>query len=160
MLLDRFKPLDFWHACVMLDEQRLAALLKQDASLASLPDENRWLPLHYVAASALFDADPMAQKRQMRAAHPLAYSLDPTLYQTTSYTRPRFSQDDDTGALSTASDACDPHRPWTASGGLMSMNWCRCWVSCLRACTKSPFERAATVRERSSQAAGTPKTAS
>ncbi len=30
----------------------------------------------------------------------------------------------------------------------------------LRACTKSPIERAATVRERSSQAAGTPKNAS
>lgn len=66
LLLDRFRPLDFWHACVMLDEKSVAALLKKDAALASMPDENGWLPLHYVAASALFSAKPQALKEQIR----------------------------------------------------------------------------------------------
>lgn len=66
LLVDRFKPLDFWHACVMLDDKRVAALLKKDASLASTRDENEWLPLHYVAASKLFDAKPQAVKAQIR----------------------------------------------------------------------------------------------
>ena len=63
LLRDRFKPLDFWHACVMLDDRRVAALLKQDATLASRRDENEWLPLHYAAASALFEERPVAQRR-------------------------------------------------------------------------------------------------
>ncbi len=68
LLLDHFKPLDFFHACVMLDAKRVAALLGKDAALASKRDENEWLPLHYVAASRLFDASPQAANAQLRLA--------------------------------------------------------------------------------------------
>jgi ankyrin repeat protein len=53
ILIDRFKPLDIFHACALADEKRVSELLKKEKSLAKSTDVNHWTPLHYVAASVL-----------------------------------------------------------------------------------------------------------
>lgn len=66
LLRDRFEPFDFFHAVVMLDAKRVAALLKRDPALAAKRDENEWLPLHYACASALFTSGPREADAQAR----------------------------------------------------------------------------------------------
>jgi ankyrin repeat protein len=53
LLRKRFEPLDIFHASVLGQETRVAALLKQDRSLATARDSNTFTPLHYCAASAM-----------------------------------------------------------------------------------------------------------
>lgn len=65
LLASHFRPLDFWHACVMLDEKRVVTLLKKDAALAVARDENGWTPLHYAVGSSLGFAMLQAAKAQM-----------------------------------------------------------------------------------------------
>jgi ankyrin repeat protein len=54
LLRKRFEPLDIFHAAVLGEEKRVAALLKQDRSLAAARDSNAFTPLHYCAASATY----------------------------------------------------------------------------------------------------------
>lgn len=51
ILVEHFRPLDIFHACCVLDEKRVGALLKQDRSLATAREVNGYTPLHYCAAS-------------------------------------------------------------------------------------------------------------
>lgn len=51
ILVDHFKPFDIFHACCVLDEKRVTALLKHDRSLATAREVNGYTPLHYLAAS-------------------------------------------------------------------------------------------------------------
>ena len=66
LLRDRFKPLDFWHAIALGDATRVAALLKRDLALASRRDANEWLPLHYAAASSMYQLGAARATAQLR----------------------------------------------------------------------------------------------
>jgi ankyrin repeat protein len=71
MLVDRFKPLDLFHAVVLCDAKRVAAVLQKDPSAAKRADENDWSPLHYCAASAMGLGDSRRLKAQLRIAEML-----------------------------------------------------------------------------------------
>ena len=71
LLRKYFEPFDIWHAAVMLDANRMKALLKKDRSLATEPDANGWQPLHYCAASALFQSSAAEAKAQAAIAKAL-----------------------------------------------------------------------------------------
>ena len=68
MLLPHFQPLDIFHAAVVGDDARVAALLKKDPSLATATDDNDWTPLHYCCASAMFKSSPAAADALVRIA--------------------------------------------------------------------------------------------
>jgi ankyrin repeat protein len=55
ILMEKYKPNDLYHACVLADEARVKAILKKDAGLAKTADENGWTPLHYCTNSAMFE---------------------------------------------------------------------------------------------------------
>lgn len=71
ILLEHVKALDIFHACCVLDEKRVTALLKKDAMLASARDENRFSPLHYLAASTLFGLSEKHLQTQLSIARRL-----------------------------------------------------------------------------------------
>lgn len=68
LLVDAFKPLDIFHACVLLDRPRVTALLKKDESLATARNDNNFTPLHYVAISRLFEVSSRRQADQLAIA--------------------------------------------------------------------------------------------
>ena len=74
VLVDRFRPFDLFHACALGDDQRVAALLKKDKSLATKRDTNEWTPLHYAAASELHEGDPAKSAALVRIAKMLLES--------------------------------------------------------------------------------------
>ena len=71
ILLERFGPLDMFHACAVADERRVAALLKQDRSLATARDLNHMQPLHYCCGSAIYQLAAAQQNAQVRIAQML-----------------------------------------------------------------------------------------
>ena len=87
ILLPHFQPLDIFHAAALGDDQRVAALLKRDASLATARDVNDWTALHYCCASATFKSSAaatdalvrIAKSLLMRGADPMAaYNFNDT----------------------------------------------------------------------------------
>jgi ankyrin repeat protein len=68
LLIDAFKPLDIFHACVMLDMKRVKALLDKDKTTATSRDEGGYTPLHMVAASKLFESSPQKLADQLAIA--------------------------------------------------------------------------------------------
>ena len=68
LLIDHFKPLDFLHACALLDLPRMESLLKKDKSFATRLDENGYSPLHYVAKSNLYLESPKHAANQLAMA--------------------------------------------------------------------------------------------
>ena len=58
VLVDRFRPLDVFHAAAVGDDARVRQLLKKDRSLATARDGNQWTPLHYAAASRMHETNP------------------------------------------------------------------------------------------------------
>jgi len=66
LLIDRFQPLDIFHACVCCDDKRVTELLKADKSLARSRDDKNWTPLHYCCASAVYKHEPSHQQAQLR----------------------------------------------------------------------------------------------
>jgi ankyrin repeat protein len=93
LLIDRFKPLDIFNACLCLDDRRVVELLHNNPDLSKSKDANNWTPLHHCCASAMYQLEPKylaAQLRIVRAllnagANPMAtYPYDnwpiPVLY--------------------------------------------------------------------------------
>ena len=68
LLRPRFEPLDIFHAAAVLDDVRVAALLKNAPSLARAIDVNGWTPLHYCCASAMFKLGQAQATAQLRIA--------------------------------------------------------------------------------------------
>ncbi len=66
--IDLFKPLDFWHACALLDLRRVESLLKKDKSAATRCDENGYSLLHYVAKSSMYLQSPKYAGEQLAIA--------------------------------------------------------------------------------------------
>jgi ankyrin repeat protein len=78
ILRGAFGPLDFFHACVLADDNRAAALLAKDKFLARAADENGWTALHYCTNSALFRDSAFARAALLNIARQLlAAGADP-----------------------------------------------------------------------------------
>jgi ankyrin repeat protein len=79
LLLEHFKPLDIFHASAVCDAKRVEELLRQDKPLARAIDVNGWTPLHYAAASAMYQLDPKHLAAQVRIVKALlGAGADPT----------------------------------------------------------------------------------
>jgi ankyrin repeat protein len=71
ILLPHFEPMDIFHACVVLDDERVRELLRADSSQAKSVDANGWTLLHYTAASAVFKSSENALAAQVRMVRAL-----------------------------------------------------------------------------------------
>lgn len=71
LLIDHFKPLDIFHACAVADGPRVKALLAKDATLATARDVNGYTPLHYVAASRMYQVGDQHLRSQLAIAQRL-----------------------------------------------------------------------------------------
>jgi ankyrin repeat protein len=79
MLIDRFRPLDLFHAAVLLDDRKVSELLKNEPKLANSRDANNFTALHYAAASVLFKTNDEALRSQLRIVRQLlAAGADPS----------------------------------------------------------------------------------
>ncbi len=54
ILMEKFRPDDIFHACVLGDEARVKAILKKAPTQAQAVDENGWSALHYCTNSGMF----------------------------------------------------------------------------------------------------------
>lgn len=79
LLIERFRPLDIFHACACLDLRRVRELLKADATLARATDPTGRTPLHNLAGSAMFRIDEQRSREQLAIARLLLdYGADPS----------------------------------------------------------------------------------
>lgn len=71
VLLKGSGPLDLFSAAAVCDEKRVIALLRKDRSLAVSRDESGWTPLHWCAASVMFEIGRDPLDAQLRIARKL-----------------------------------------------------------------------------------------
>ena len=89
LLREYFDPLDLFHAVAIAADERVAALLKKDPTLAAAKDVNGWTALHYCCASATFEQGKAETDALVRIARLLIkHGADPTAKWTFNQTWP------------------------------------------------------------------------